>query len=327
MCIVNSFHFKLDELPISANKLISSSANKTCFIIVGPTGVGKTAVAVQLAQHFDTEIISADSRQCYRELNIGVAKPSAQELSAVKHYFINSHSIYDNLNAAMFEELALGWANEIFNKNNIAVMVGGTGLYIDAFCKGLDPMPAVPAAVRQELVESFNKYGISWLQHQVAQEDPLFAQKGEMQNPQRIMRALEIKRATGQSILSFRKPEVKNRPFDIVKIGLELPREQLYKHTNERTDGMMNAGLLEEAKALFPLRHLNALQTVGYSELFEHMEGKTSLETAVDLIKQHTRNYAKRQLTWFKKDAGVDWFSPHATENILHYCNVTLHTE
>lgn len=288
--------------------------------------MGKTALAVQLAQHFDTEIISADSRQCYRELNIGVAKPSVEELSAVKHYFINSHSIHDNVNAAVFEELALGWAHEIFNKNSIAVMVGGTGLYIDAFCKGLDTMPAVPAAVRQELIDSFNKYGISWLQHQVAQEDPLFADKGEMQNPQRIMRALEIKRSTGQSILSFQKSKAKFRPFDIVKVGLELPREQLYQQINNRTDAMMNAGLFEEAKELFPLRHLNALQTVGYSEIFDHLEGKTSLDTAVDLIKQHTRNYAKRQLTWFKKDAGMIWFSPHETDEVIRYCNVMMNT-
>jgi tRNA dimethylallyltransferase len=308
----------------SANQLIGSSANKTVFIVLGPTSVGKTAVAVEIARYFDTAIISADSRQCYRELNIGVAKPTVQELSEVKHYFINSHSVHDTVNAASFEQLALGWVHEIFSKNNIAVMVGGTGLYIDAFCHGLDAMPAVPAAIREELKEAFNKYGITWLQAQVAKEDPLFAEKGEMQNPQRIMRALEIKRSTGQSILSFQKSAPRDRPFDIVKIGLELPREQLYKQVNERTDGMMKAGLLEEATPLFPLRHLNALQTVGYSELFEYMEGKISLDTAVELIKQHTRNYAKRQLTWFKKDAGVYWFSPNVTENIVEYCNVML---
>lgn len=296
------------------------------FIIVGPTGVGKTSVAVQLAQHFNTEIISADSRQCYRELNIGVAKPSAAELSAVKHYFIDSHSIHDNVNAATFEELALGWANEIFNKHNgIAVMVGGTGLYIDAFCSGLDKMPAVPAEVRQDLVESFNKYGISWLQHEVSIEDPLFAQKGEMQNPQRIMRALEIKRCTGQSILSFQKSKPKERPFNIVEVGLELPREQLYNQINERVDGMMKAGLFDEARELFPLRHLNALQTVGYSELFENMEGKISSATAVDLIKQHTRNYAKRQLTWFKKRPGAFWLPPDVKE-VIRYCDTMLST-
>jgi tRNA dimethylallyltransferase len=288
--------------------------------------VGKTALAVKLAQHFATDIISADSRQCYRELNIGVAKPSAEELAAVKHYFINSHSIHDTVNAVVFEELALAWANEIFQKNSIAVMVGGTGLYINAFCKGLDAMPAVPAAVRKELVDAFDKYGISWLQDQVVKEDPLFAEKGEMQNPQRIMRALEIKRSTGQSILSFQKANFKKRPFDIVQLGLELPREQLYQQINQRTDAMMNAGLLEEAKDLFPLRHLNALQTVGYSELFDHLEGKTSLDTAVELIKQHTRNYAKRQLTWFKKDAGLMWFSPHETDEVIGYCSVMRNT-
>lgn len=197
-------------------------------------------------------------------------------------------------------------------------MVGGTGLYIQAFCKGLDEMPAIPPTVREEIVAAFNEHGISWLQEQITAEDPLFAQKGEMQNPHRIMRALEIMRGTGQSILSFQKSAEKKRPFDIIKIGLELPREQLYNQVNQRVDEMMKAGLLDEAKGLFELRHLNALQTVGYSELFEFIEGKTSLNAAVELIKQHTRNYAKRQMTWFKKDAGVKWFNPYAGTEIIN---------
>lgn len=270
--------------------------------------MGKTAVAVQLAQHLGTEIISADSRQCFRELNIGVAKPSATELAAVKHYFINSHSIHDTVNAAVFEDLALGWANTILQeRNGVAVMAGGTGLYIDAFCKGLDEMPAIPAGTRQEIIQLYNEKGFDWLRQQLLLEDVLFAAKGEMQNPQRMMRALEIKRTTGKSILELKQSQPRERPFRIVKIGLELPREKLYQQINARTDAMLQAGLIEEVKALYPQRHLNALQTVGYTEIFEHLEGKISLEKAVELIKQHTRNYAKRQLTWFKRDPAVRW--------------------
>lgn len=220
--------------------------------------------------------------------------------------------MHDNVNAAQFEELALDWANQIIGKHGLAIMVGGTGLYIQAFCKGLDNMPAISPSVREEIVASFNKDGLGWLQQQVTTEDPLFAQEGEMQNPHRIMRALEIMRGTGKSILSFQTSKEKKRPFNIVKFGLELPREQLYQRINERVDEMMKAGLLDEVKTLYELRHLNALQTVGYSELFDFIEGKTSLNTAVELIKQHTRNYAKRQMTWFKKDAGVKWLNPYA---------------
>lgn len=293
---------------------------KTCFIIIGPTAVGKTALAIAIAQHFKTHIISADSRQCYRELDIGVAKPSRDELAAAKHYFIDSHSIHDPVNAAVFEELALTWCEEIFAQHDVAVMVGGTGLYIQAFCEGLDSMPVIPPAVRDEINAAFGQHGLEWLQHQVKEEDPLFYQSGEIHNPQRIMRALEVKRSTGESILSFRSAKTKTRPFNIVKIGLELPREQLYDRINERVDDMMRKGLLAEATALFPFRNLNALQTVGYTELFEHMEGKIMLDRAVELIKQHTRNYAKRQLTWFRKTPNVAWYSPKETTRIIRYC-------
>ncbi len=291
---------------------------KTCIIILGPTAVGKTALAIQLAQHFTTDIISADSRQCYRELNIGVAKPSGEDLKAVKHYFINSHSIHENVNAAVFEQLALDWANEIFGRNDVAIMVGGTGLYIQAFCEGLDDVPPVAPDIRAAILSSYNEQGLQWLQEKIKTEDPQFFESGEIQNPQRMMRALEVKLGTGRSILSFRSGALQ-RPFDMVKIGLDIPRSELYERINQRVVSMMNDGLLQEATALFPYRELNALQTVGYAELFEHIEGKTTLEKATELIMQHTRNYAKRQLTWFRKDAAVNWFAPSDAEAMIKF--------
>jgi tRNA dimethylallyltransferase len=297
---------------------------KTIFIVVGPTAVGKTAFSIQLAQHFKTAIISADSRQCFKELNIGVAKPSPHELKAVHHYFINSHSIQDNVNAALFEQLALQWSQEILSTHDVAVMVGGTGLYIRAFCEGMDDIPLASPEMRGSILQSFNEHGLPWLQEQIKAADPLFFESGEVQNPQRMMRALEVVLSTGRSILSFRSAETKPRLFNIVKIGLDIPRPQLYERINQRVDIMMNEGLLQEATELFPHRQLNALQTVGYTELFEHLEGKLSLPQAVALIKQHTRNYAKRQLTWFRRDADVKWFAPGEQAPIMDYCTSKL---
>jgi len=281
--------------------------NKTCIIIVGPTAVGKTAIAVQLAQHFSTQIISADSRQCFKELGIGVAKPSDEELQLVKHYFINSHSINEEVNAAVFEQYALDKVNEIFGDNDVAVMVGGTGLYVKAFCEGMDIIPAVDSEMRKGITIAYETNGIAWLQKQVDENDPLYFEKGEIKNPRRLMRALEIKLSTGKSILEFQTRQNKKRDFTIIKIGLELPKEQLYKNINHRVDAMVEAGLIEEAKELLPCQNLNALQTVGYKELFEYFNGENSLQQAIEKIKLDTRHYAKRQITWFKKDEAIKW--------------------
>ncbi len=291
--------------------------NKTCIIIAGPTAVGKTAFAIEVAQHFSTKIISADSRQCYKEMNIGVARPSPDELAAVPHYFIASHSIHDNLNAVDFEKYALNYVEDIFKDNEVAVMVGGTGLYIKAFCEGLDEIPAANAALRNEIIEAYNNRGMEWLQASIEKEDPLFFKSGEMQNPQRMMRALEVVRTTGQSILHFHSKEKKKRNFNIVKLGLETPRETLYDRINKRVDVMMENGLLEEAKNLYSFKNLNALQTVGYRELFDYFDGTTNLDRAIELIKQNSRHYAKRQLTWFKKDEQIKWVSPKFSKEIL----------
>ena len=279
-------------------------------IVAGPTAVGKTAVAIQLAKHFGTSIISADSRQCYKELNIGVARPSVQELAAVNHYFIASHSIHDEITAAGFEQYALEKTTALFQQHDVVVMVGGTGLYIKAFCEGLDKIPAVDPAIREQIISNYNNKGLVWLQGELQQKDPAFYASGEIQNPQRMMRALEVVESTGQSVLSFRKGEKAQRNFNIMKIGLELPKEELHQRIHTRVDQMMQAGQLDEVRGLIPYKHLNALQTVGYKELFDHLDGKTALENAVEQIRTNTRQYAKRQMTWFKKDAEIKWFAP-----------------
>ncbi len=293
---------------------------KTCIIVSGPTAVGKTSIAIEIAKHFSTEVISADSRQCFKELNIGVAKPSDAELKEVHHYFINSHSIHDNISAADFENYALNAVEKIFSKNDTAVMVGGTGLYIKAFCEGLDEIPAIDPLVRETIVNDYNNNGIQWLREQVKLHDQDYFIKGETGNPQRMMRALEVKLSTGWPIMSFQSNQKKQRPFNIIKTGLELPREELYKRINKRVDDMMDAGLLEEVSKLVPYKHLNALQTVGYREFFDHFEGKYLLEKAVELVKQNTRNYAKRQMTWFKKDDSVVWLVPEIKQ-LFEYIN------
>jgi tRNA dimethylallyltransferase len=293
---------------------------KTCIVIVGPTAVGKTALAIRVAQHLGTEIISADSRQCFREMTIGVAKPSAEELAQVKHYFINSHSIQDEVNAAVFEQYALQSVSEIFGQHEIAVMVGGTGLYIKAFCEGLDDMPPVSPETRQQINGQYEQLGLTWLQQQVAEKDPLYYSTGEIHNPQRLMRALEVKLATGQSIRQYQQGKKTERAFRIVKIGLELPKELLHLNINRRVDVMIEQGLPEEVKSLLPCRQLNALQTVGYAELFSYLDGDCSLEVAVEAIKKNTRHYAKRQMTWFRKSADVQWFSPQNGAAVMDYC-------
>ena len=288
----------------------------TCIIIIGPTAVGKTSIAIQLAQHYSTEIISCDSRQCFKELNIGVAKPSNEELAIVKHHFINSHSIHDTVNAATFEQYALEKVQHIFSKNKVAVMVGGTGLYVKAFCDGMDEVPTIDPSVRTTIVTDYNNNGIEWLREQVKKHDEKYFTTGEVFNPQRMMRALEVKFSTGKSILDFQTKKKKQRDFDIIKIGLELPRPELIYRINKRVDIMMEEGLEEEVRNLIQYQDLNSLQTVGYRELFDHFDNEISLDQAVESIKINTRQYAKRQMTWFKKDEAIKWINP-VFENVL----------
>lgn len=300
------------------------SQNKTAIIICGPTAVGKTAVAIQIAKHLGTEIISADSRQCFKELNIGVARPTEKELQTVPHHFMASHSVNEEVTAVGFEQYALEKIEFLFKKNNVVVMVGGTGLYIKAFEDGLDLIPEINVNIRREIVTNYENLGINWLQQELREKDPVFFKEGEIQNPQRMMRALEVINATGQSILSFRKGKMANRDFKIIKIGLELPKEILHLRIQERVDKMMEQGLLDEVKNMIPYRKHNALQTVGYAELFDYLEGKTELKLAVELIKTHTRQYAKRQMTWFKKDKNIQWFGPNELNAMLTYVKPIL---
>lgn len=284
--------------------------NKTAIIILGPTAVGKTVAAIQVAQQLQTEIISADSRQCFKELNIGVAKPSAEELQSVHHYFINSHSIVEDVNAALFEQLALQYANKIFQHKDKLVMVGGTGLYIKAFCEGLDEIPSVKKNIRKEIQQKYIQHGLQWLQEEIKKNDPDFYNNGEILNPQRLIRALEVKLSTGKSIFSFHSTQKKERPFDIIKIGLQLPKDELHRNINARIEQMMEQKLLHEVEQLADFKNINALKTVGYTELFDYLDNKYSLDEAVELIKKNTRHYAKRQMTWFKKDETINWIRP-----------------
>lgn len=297
--------------------------NKTVIIICGPTAIGKTKLAIQIAKRLSTKIISADSRQCFKELNIGVAKPSINELNEVEHFFINTHSINETINAAYFENYALSKANEIFKTNSHVVMVGGTGLYIKAFCEGLDEIPEIPDEIRNKISSDYKLHGLNWLQNQIKIKDETYWLNAEQSNPQRLMRALEILEYTGKSILEYRKGKVQKRNFNIVKIGLEIPRDQLYQNINIRTEDMLVQGLVKEAEQLIPFANLNALQTVGYKELFEYFKGDYSLATATEKIKQHTRNYAKRQLTWFKKDKDIQWFNPSNLNEIFSFLNIS----
>jgi tRNA dimethylallyltransferase len=293
---------------------------KTLIVIAGPTAVGKTAVAIELAKLLKTEIISADSRQFYREMAIGTAKPNEDELSQAKHHFINSHSITDNFSVGDFEKQGLALLQDIFQKHDTAILVGGSGLYIKAICEGFDELPSASSEIRDRLNQAFNDKGISYLQGQLKDADPVYYNQVDLNNPQRLIRALEVFEATGKPFSSYRKAITNRRPFHTIKIGLDLPRDILYQRINQRVDAMIDQGLIEEVRSLLPFRHYNALNTVGYSELFDYIDGKTDLYTAIELIKQNTRRFAKRQLTWFRKDKDITWFvkdAPALIDSIL----------
>lgn len=292
---------------------------KNCLIILGPTAVGKTALSIKIAQAFQTQIISADSRQCYREMNIGVCKPAADQLQTVPHYFISSHSIHDQVNAAVFEQYALAAIRTIFEHNDVAVMAGGTGLYIRAFCSGMDEVPVIVPDIRKKIREEYNNRGLEWLQTQVKSADPEYFSKGEVLNPHRLIRSLEVVLSTGRSILSFHTGQKTVRRFNIIKVGLELPRQQLYTHINHRVNNMMQRGLTAEVTGLLPFKHLSPLNTIGYKELIECIERQGSQPETIEKIKINTRHYAKRQITWFKKDENIQWFSPEDEEGVLRY--------
>lgn len=297
---------------------------KTLIVVVGPTAIGKTALAIQLAQHFATEIISADSRQFFREMEIGTAKPSTEELAAAPHHFINSHSVKTLFSTGDFETQALNLMETLFKKHNILIMVGGSGLYIDAVCNGLDNLPDTDMNIREQLNQQLANEGIEAIKTQLAEHDPEYYLKVDQANPQRMIRGLEFFLSTGTKLSAYLTNNKKIRPFKIVKIGLNMDRAALYKRINLRVDQMMDAGLLAEVKSLHNYRHYNALNTVGYSELFAHLDGEVTLAEAVDKIKQNTRRFAKRQLTWFRRDDSTVWFEPNQQEAVINHIKQEL---
>lgn len=297
--------------------------SKTLVVIVGPTAVGKTALAIQVAQHLNTEIISADSRQFFREMEIGTAKPSPEDLLAAPHHFISSHHIQDLFSTGDFELQAMALLDTLFLDKTEVVMVGGSGLYINAVINGLDELPQTDLAIRTTLNERCQSEGLDVMKAELAALDPEYYAQVDQFNTQRIIRGLEFVLSTGKKLSSFQSNSKKQRPFNILKIGLNKDRQLLYTQINLRVDKMMEMGLLNEVEALVPFKDNNALKTVGYTELFEYLDGRCSLAEAVDKIKQNTRRFAKRQLTWFRKDEEIMWFEPHQTTEILNYIDTT----
>ena len=293
------------------------AGEKNLILVVGPTGVGKTDLCLNLAKKFNTEIISCDSRQFYREMQLGTAKPTLAERMQVKHHLIDSLSVEEDYDVKTFEKDALAILEGIFSTNETAIMTGGSGLFADAITNGFDEIPKVEAEIRQNIIAEFDEKGLGWLQSQVAEFDPAYYSQVDRQNPQRLMRALEIYRGTGSKFSSFRIKTKAIRPFNVIKVGLERDRDELYRRIDLRMDQMIAAGLFAEADSLFERRHLNAMQTVGYSEIFGFLEGKYDKEEAIRLLKRNSRRYAKRQLTWFRRDAEIRWFHPDQLEEIL----------
>ncbi len=292
---------------------------KRLIVVVGPTGVGKTDLTLTLAKSLETEIVSCDSRQIYKELSIGTAVPEPWQLKEVPHHFIHTHSIFDYYNASKFEFEVLGKLGTLFQQFNDVLMTGGSGLYVDAVCKGIDDLPPVDQEVRSQLWKEFEEQGLTFIRRKLKNLDPAYYEKVDLKNHKRILKALEVTLQTGKPYSSFLTKPKKQRPFDIVKVGLNRDRAELHERINMRVDQMMEAGLLEEARAWHAHKQLNALNTVGYRELFNYFDGKTSLEEAVELIKRNSRRYARKQISWFSRDEEMKWFHPDAQEEILAY--------
>lgn len=293
--------------------------------IVGPTAIGKTNFAVGLAKKFDAEIISADSRQFYKEMTIGTAKPTRSEMKGVVHHFVDFLGVDENYSAGKFEEQAIAKIEKLHRSNPLVIMVGGSGLYVDAVLKGIDPIPSNPE-IRIALQKELSQNGIEKLQNELLQRDPQHHMFMDINNPQRLVRALEVCRHTGKTYTSFRKRVAKSRSFEVIKIGMTANREEIYKRINQRVDQMISAGLLDEVKSLTTVKNLNALQTVGYKELFEYLDDTTDLATAIENIKRNTRRFAKRQMTWFNKDSEIQWFDIEQLDAAISFVTASIHT-
>ena len=301
-----------------------AALSKFLIVIAGPTAVGKTDLSIKLSRRFKTVILSADSRQFYREMNIGTAKPTLEEQQGVKHFFIDSHSISEEYSAGQFEADALEILDRVFKEKDVAILVGGSGLYVRALCEGMDEMPEISPEVREKLNARLASEGLEKLTAELKKLDPDYYDRVDKSNPQRVVRALEVCLSSGKPYSWFRSQQKKARPFRIIKIGLERPRTDLYYRINLRMDQMLEKGLLEEAKALLPYKDHNALQTVGYTEIFDFLEGKYDWEEAIRLLKRNSRRYAKRQLTWFKKDPEFTWFEPDLEAEILEFIDAKM---
>lgn len=298
--------------------------DKKLIAIVGPTGAGKTSVSIALAKHYATEVISSDSRQIYKDLTIGTAAVTPEEQDGVTHHFVGTMEVTESFNAFEYEKQALALMDERFEDHNPLVMCGGSMMYIDAVCKGIDPMPDVDISIRESLKERIANEGLESILPELKEADIEYYNSVDRKNPARVVHGLEVFLTTGQPISSFRKATAKERPFEVIKIGVDLPREELYERINKRVDLMLEAGLLEEAKRFYPYRDCNALKTVGYRELFDHFDGNISQEKAVELIKRNSRRYAKKQLTWFRKDKTTQWFSPFEVEDMKSYLSTVI---
>ncbi len=292
---------------------------KTLIVITGPTAVGKTALCLDLATHFGIPIINADSRQIYRELKIGTARPTEEQMQQVNHYFVGTLGLEDYYSASLFEQQVLELLSQLFQTHDYALMAGGSMMYIDAVCDGIDDIPTIDDETRALMKRRLAEEGLEQLCEDLKRLDPEYYEIVDRQNPRRVVHALEICTMTGQTYTSFRRCEKRERPFRIIKIGLNREREELYARINQRVDEMMSNGLLEEVKAMYPKRSLNALNTVGYKELFDYLEGRWSLDEAVERIKGNTRRYARKQLTWYKKDEQIRWFHPDEKTSIIDY--------
>ncbi|MEE1898134.1 tRNA (adenosine(37)-N6)-dimethylallyltransferase MiaA [Flavobacterium rakeshii] len=304
---------------------MNSTNKKYLITVIGPTAIGKTAMAIELARYFKCEILSADSRQFFKEMNIGTAVPSEEELAAAPHHFIQNISVFDEYNVGDFERDAINKLDELYTQNDFAVLVGGSGLYIDAVLKGFDDFPDVDPAVRQEIINNYEENGITWLQQELEKRDPVHYANVAKENPQRMMRALEVCISSGKPYSSFLNIKKNSRRFTPIVIGLDAEREVMYDRINRRVDIMVNNGLIEEAKALYPHKKLNALQTVGYRELFSYFDGDFTKEFAIEEIKKNTRRFAKRQMTWFKRTEGVHWFDFNTNpQEIINYIENSL---
>lgn len=297
---------------------------KTLVVLLGPTGVGKTALSFALAERLESPILSADSRQLYREIPIGTAAPTKEEQERVEHYFIGTHQLTDYYSAAQYEIDVLKLSEELFRSHDALLLTGGSMMYIDAVCKGIDDIPTVDDITRRTLLERYEQEGLEPLVDELRLLDPEYYRIVDLKNPKRVIHALEICYMTGRTYTSFRTQTTKERPFRIVKIGLRREREELYERINRRVDQMVEDGLVEEARRVYPYRHLNSLNTVGYKELFSYFDGDCTLEFAIEKIKQNSRIYSRKQMTWFRRDDSIRWFHPDETEEILRYVTDSL---